>query len=230
MSERPRIDECGLAERVTPASMDALWSQGWRHQGALFFRYSHCVMQGVEHDIIPLRIDLACFEMSKSQRRVWRRNEDVRWEVSPAVLDDAMRAMFERHSRRFIENVPTRLEDFLGPEPAHAPGTCLALRALLGEELVAVSFLDVGQRAASSVYAIFEPAHEKRGLGTLTLLKEIEWSRSAGKTHLYHGYGTRLSGPYDYKRQFTPLEGYDWELEQWRPVKEQCLSRELTHS
>jgi len=56
MSERPRIDECGLAERVTPASMDALWSQGWRHQGALLFRYSHCVMQGVEHDIIPLRI------------------------------------------------------------------------------------------------------------------------------------------------------------------------------
>lgn len=218
MSQRLRIDECGLAERVTPASMDALWSQGWRHQGALFFRYSHCVMHGVEHDIIPLRIDLAGFTMSKSQRRVWRRNEDLRWEVEPAVLDDAMHAMFQRHSQRFTENVPTRLEDFLGPEPAHAPGTCLAVKAFLGNELIAVSFVDVGARAASSVYAIFEPEHQKRGLGTLTLLKEIEWARAAGKCFLYHGYGTRAPGPYDYKRQFASIEGYDWALEQWGPL------------
>ena len=230
MSPRPRIDECGVAERVTPASMDALWSQGWRHQGSLFFRYTHCVMHGVEHEIIPLRVDLARFEMSKSQRRVWRRNADVRWEIAPAVLDDAMRAMFERHSQRFTENVPTCLEDFLGSEPAHSPGVCMAVKAVLGEELIAVSFMDVGARAVSSVYAIFEPEHEKRGLGTLTLLKELEWAQAAGKAYLYHGYGTRAPGPYDYKRQFTPLEGYDWDLGQWRPLKEHHLSRELTHS
>ena len=170
MSQRPRIDECGLAERVTPASMDALWSQGWRHQGTLFFRYSHCVMHGVEHDIIPLRIDLAGFTPSKSQRRVWRRNQDVRWEIGPAVLEDRMHRMFELHAQRFTENVPLRLEDFLGSDPAHAPVPCLAVKALLGEELIAVSFMDVGAQAVSSVYAIFEPAHEKRGLGILTLL------------------------------------------------------------
>ena len=219
MSPVSRIDECGLAERVTGASMDALWSQGWRHQGKLFFRYSHCVMQGVEHDIIPLRIDLAQFQMSKSQRRVWRRNEDVRWVVEPAVLDDAMHAMFERHASRFDENIPTCLQDFLGSEPAHTPGECLAVKALLGDELIAVSFMDVGEQAASSVYAIFEPDHAKRALGTLTLLKEIDLARGAGMIYLYHGYGTRASGPYDYKKQFSPLEGYDWETRRWQEMK-----------
>jgi arginine-tRNA-protein transferase len=219
MSPVSRIDECGLAEHVTGASMDALWSQGWRHQGKLFFRYSHCVMQGVEHDIIPLRIDLAQFQMRKSQRRVWRRNEDVRWIVEPAMLDDAMHTMFERHSSRFDENIPTCLQDFLGSEPAHTPGECLAVKALLGDELIAVSFMDVGEQAASSVYAIFEPDHAKRALGTLTLLKEIDLARSAGMNYLYHGYGTHAPGPYDYKKQFSPLEGYDWETWRWQEMK-----------
>jgi arginine-tRNA-protein transferase len=85
--------------------------------------------------------------------------------------------------------------------------------------LIAVSFMDVGERAASSVYAIFEPDHAKRALGTLTLLKEIDLARSAGMNYLYHGYGTHAPGPYDYKKQFSPLEGYDWETRRWEGMK-----------
>lgn len=217
MHHQERIDECGFAERVNAASMDVLWAQGWRHQGTLFFRYSHCVMRGLEHEIIPLRIDVNRFTPSKSQRRVWRRNEDLAWEVAPVVFDEAMHRMFERHAERFTENIPSSLHDFLGVDPANMPGRCLAVKALLGGEPIAVSFLDVGARAMSSVYAIFEPDHAKRGLGTLTLLKEIEIARASGKHYLYHGYGTRAPGPYDYKKQFNALEAYDWSSNAWRP-------------
>jgi len=216
--ESARLDEAFLAPQVPAATMDFLWSQGWRHQGHCFFRYTHCLMEGREHEIIPLRVDLARFEMSKSQRRLWRHNEDLRWEIVPAEFDEAIHAMFARHSERFDENKPTTLGAFFSSEPSHIPCECAAIKAWLGDELVAVSFLDVGVEAVSSVYAIFEPEHEKRSLGTLTLLKELQIAKATRKRWLYQGFGTRLPSRYDYKRRISGIEGYDWKTREWRPL------------
>ena len=213
--EPARIDEAFFAPHVPAATMDFLWSQGWRHQGHYFFRYTHCVMEGIDHNIIPLRVDLTKFEMSKSQRRVWRHNEDVRWEVSPAAFDEKTHEMFARHSERFDDNKPTTLDAFFSMEPALVPCECVAIKAWLGEELVAVSFMDLGVEAVSSVYAIFEPGHEKRSLGTLTLLKELQLAKAIKKNWLYQGFGTRLPSRYDYKRRLAAIQGYSWETQTW---------------
>ena len=213
--EPARIDEAFFAPQVPAATMDFLWSQGWRHQGHYFFRYTHCTMEGVEHDITPLRVNLQNFEMSKSQRRVWRRNEDVRWEITPAAFDETIHAMFARHSERFEDNRPTTLDAFFSSEPALVPCECAAIKAWLGDELVAVSFLDLGVEAVSSVYAIFEPGHEHRSLGTLTLLKELQLARITQKRWLYQGFGTRLPSRYDYKRRLAGIEEYDWASQDW---------------
>lgn len=213
--ESIRIDEAFFAPQVPAATMDFLWSQGWRHQGHYFFRYTHCVMEGVEHDIIPLRVDLSRFEMSKSQRRVCRRNEDLRWELAPAEMDDAIHAMFARHSERFTDNKPTTLSAFFSNEPALIPCECVMLKAWLGGELVAVSFMDLGVESVSSVYAIYEPEHDWRSLGTLTLLKELEIAKKVGKRWLYQGFGTRLPSRYDYKCRLSAIQGYDWQTQSW---------------
>ena len=213
-----RIDEAFFAPHVPPESMDFLWSQGWRHQGHYFFRYTHCVMEGIDHNIIPLRVDLSKFEMSKSQRRVWRRNSDVRWEVTPAEFDDQIHVLFTRHSERFDDNKPTTVHAFFSDEPALIPCECVAVKAWLGDELIAVSFMDLGENAVSSVYAIFEPEHEKRSLGTLTLLKEIQLAKFIQKRWLYQGFGTLLPSRYDYKRQLAAIQGFDWESQTWHDL------------
>ena len=77
--------------------------------------------------------------------------------------------------------------------------------------------MDIGARSVSSVYAVFDPAESRRSPGILTLLKEIEWAREHGMTFLHPGYTTLNPGVYEYKKQFRPLDGYDWGAEQWRP-------------
>lgn len=212
-----RIDDVFLSPHVSAERMDELWAAGWRHQGILFFRYSHWPTEGVEHEIMPVRLDLAKFEMSKSQRRVCRRNADVRWEIGPARIDNSLHEIFALHSTRFHENIPQSLNDFLGSAPATVPCDCLMLKAWVGTRLAAASFLDQGARDVSSSYAIFDPAFSARGLGTLTLLKEIELSTTSGRRYLYHGYATRTSGHYDYKKTFKALEAYDWASQAWSP-------------
>ncbi len=214
-SHELRIDDVFLSPQVLAERMDELWATGWRHQGILFFRYSHWPTEGVEHEIMPVRLDLARFVMSKSLRRVWRRNADLRWEIGPACLNEELHRIFALHSSRFRENVPQSLTDFLGAAPASVPCECLMLKALLGARLIAASFLDLGQRDVSSSYAVFDPDYSKRGLGTLTLLKEIEIAKATGRRYLYHGYATRTPSHYDYKKTFNALESYDWATQQW---------------
>lgn len=205
------------ASVVPPEGMDELWAAGWRHFGPRFFRYSlHFDPRAGWQVVQPLRIDLARFALSKSQRRVRNRNADVRWEIIPARADAEVQALFHEHKTRFTENVPESLFDFISAErPAVLPCECLEVRALLDERLVAASFLDVGRAAASSIYGVFDPELSRRSLGILTMLREIEYAMARGLRHYYPGYATRGSSVYDYKKRFRGLETLDWTTGTW---------------
>lgn len=216
----PVIDEFGNLEHAPPGLMDRLWADGWRHFGDYFFRYSRTEAEDGSYQMIqPLRIPLADFKPSKSQRRILKRNRDVTISLAPAVVDDEREALFLRHRERFVTNVPESLRDFIpSPIPDQLPCTCLNVEVRLEGKLLAVSYLDVDIEGVSSVYAIFDPAEQRRGLGTLTLLEEIRWGRSHGKHWLYPGYATAGQSAYDYKKTFRPAEYYDW-IGNWRPLE-----------
>ncbi len=220
MSTSPLIFEEFECEQASPEMMDAALAQGWRHFGTKFFRYS---LQSVGEEwqtVIPLRMVLADFELSKSQRRVLKRNADLTSGVVPTEMTDEIKEMFHRHKARFTENVPETLADFLGDEPATKPCRGMALQCHLGEDLLAASFMDVGQTAVSSIYGIFEPEQSKRSLGLFTMLMEIEFARHMGMNFYYPGYATSGVSHYDYKKKFSALQGYDWQEERWKPLGE----------
>jgi arginine-tRNA-protein transferase len=216
----PWINDAFTAERVPAAMMDRLWAEGWRHFGPEFFRYSVGFQSMHPEWIIPLRIVLADFKRSKSQRRVLRKNEDVAWEMRPAAITAETTALFERHKQRFRDNVPDSLDVFLGSNPAQGPCPMLELRASIGGILFAVSYLSVGRQSASSAYAIFDPAESRRSPGILTMLKEIEWAQRNKMEFCYPGYATPGPGIYEYKTHFSGLQGYDWQTRGWKPWEE----------
>lgn len=196
--------------------MDALWAAGWRHFGSEFFRYSINFSENGPEWIVPLRIDPCAFSPGKTQRRILRANAGLRWDLRNASLSPEACDLFERHKTRFISNVPESLSMFLGDDPANGPCDCLEFRCLLGEQLIAVSFLDIGSNSVSSIYAAFDPLLSCRSLGTLTMLKEIQWAAENGMKYYYPGYSTSGPGVYDYKKRLHPLQGYDWAEEKWK--------------
>lgn len=221
----PVFDDAFICDSVPAEIMDHAWATGWRHFGRHFFRYSTQQAQdGALQTITPLRIDLDSCAFTKSQRRVLNKNADLRTEIAPAAIDDDLRALFQRHKQRFTHNIPDTLETFLGPDPARGPCECRMVRVFDGPRLIAASYLDVAQHAASSVYGFFEPEHSRRSLGTLTLLLEIQHCRAAGLRHLYTGYATREPSLYDYKKQFRSSEYLDWSSAAWLPVQDTGVS------
>lgn len=215
------INQAFRCAHIPAPLMDMLWDAGWRHFGETFFRYSESDDDngGIQH-ITPLRLEVARFAPSKSQRRVLRKNEDLRTEFVPAALSDDVREMFQRHKMRFSGNVPEELDIFLSSEPATVPCECVQCRVWLGDTLIAASFLDIGQKATSAVYGVFDPAYSVRSLGIFTMLKEIEFTANTGRQFYYPGYATQEPSAYDYKKQFAALDFLDWQTGLWWPLVE----------
>lgn len=220
-------EENFLCLNVAPPDMDRLWAEGWRHFGIFFFRYQRTTHDQMEFNVLPLRIDLERFVLSRSQKRVLKTNDDAQIVIGPASIDDEKEALFFKHRRRFTENVPSSLHDFLSPAPDSVPCRNLELSVYQGARLMAVTFLDLGENATSAVYAIFDPAEAKRSLGILMMLHSIRISRERGYRYYYPGYAYREPFSYDYKKRFGGLEYLDWEFgwKPYRPLQESRLPR-----
>ena len=202
------INEEFHADRVTPRQMDLLLENGWRHFGPHFFRYNIGLLEFDIRPVIPLRIRLADFSFSKSQRRVLRKNADLQTIIRPIEITAEAETLFERHKRRFKQNIPDSIYDFLPPvSPLEAAAEVSVYE---NERLVAVSYFDIGEATVSGIYAMFDPEITSRGLGIFTLLKEIEFAIESGKEFYYQGYVYEGESFYDYKKRFRASEMFDW--------------------
>lgn len=209
------INEEFHCESIGTDQLDALLAAGWRHFGTHFFRYNLGYFDYDIRRVIPLRIRIPNFSVSKSQRRVLRDNEDTQIEIVPIRVTDEATDLFERHKQRFKFGVPDSIYDFLSDDPARVPCESFEVDVRLDGRLIAVSYFDVADASVSAIYAMFDPTLAKRSLGILTMLKEIEHARASGKEFYYQGYAYEGESFYDYKKRFRGTEAFDW-CGEWR--------------
>ncbi len=208
------INEEFYAFNVSPPRLDWLLANGWRHFGAHFFRYNLGFYENEIRAVQPLRVALFEFILSKSQRRILKRNRDLQTFVRPIVIDAEKENLFRRHKRRFKRDAPRSIYDFLDASAANTPCEAMEICVYDEEQLLAASFFDVGETAISSVYAIFAPEEAVRSLGILTMLLEIDFAVKSDKRFYYSGYAYAGNSFYDYKKRFSALERFDW-CENW---------------
>ncbi len=204
------LEDTFISWSIAPSRMDELWSAGWWYLGPIFFRRAFIEWGGRLAPLQHLRVDLARSQFSESQRKVLRRNRDLRVVFQTPVIDDERRELFDRHKERFIEGIPRGLEDFLGPMPATNPVPTREVAVYDGERLIAMSYLAVGHGSVASLYCSFEPSEKRRSLGIFTLLCELEWAKRQGCRYHYPGYALLEPSPMDYKKTLEGLEVYDW--------------------
>ncbi len=68
-----------------------------------------------------------------------------------------------------------------------------------GDELVGLAAVDMLDEGLAAIYTVFDPAYERRSLGTFAVLWQIEEAKRLGLPHLYLGYWKM-----NYKTRFRP--------------------------
>ncbi len=207
------------AEKIHPVLFDILLSQGWRHFGTYFYRYNVTLYNHEAVRVLPLRIDLNDFRMTKKQRRIERKNSCFTHEFTPTIITQELIDLFLLHREKFTENRPENLHDFFSEHPSTMPCKNETLIVKDREKIIAASFLDIGSESTSSIYAMYDPSYSSYSPGIFTILKEIEYSIKLEKRYYYHGYIYNCNSFYDYKKHFHALEYFDWNGE-WLPFNE----------
>lgn len=208
------ISEEFHASQVNSAQLDVLLAKSWRHFGQHFFRYNYGFFEDEIRYVMPLRIKLSDFSLTKSQRKILRKNTDLQTLVRPIQITQETENLFEIHRTRFKSGIPDSVFDFVDTEAADVPCKALECAVYKDNNLLAVSFFDVSENAISSIYGMFDPQESSRSLGIFTLLKETEFAVAKGKTFHYLGYAYEGNSFYDYKKRFLGLQVFDWK-ENW---------------
>ena len=80
------------------------------------------------------------------------------------------------------------------------------MRYFDAERLAAVAVVDRGREALSAVYCLWDPDYEPLGLGTYSILKQVELARRMGLRWLYLGLYVEDNAHMSYKARFVPNE------------------------
>jgi arginine-tRNA-protein transferase len=191
-----------------PTALD--W--GFRRSGDILYR-PHC---RACRACVAVRIPVAAFAPDRSQRRCLARNAQVEMRVLPAERTDEQLALYQRYlgarhrGGGMDDHGANEFDQFLVGRWAQGRFIELRERDAHGPgRLLAVAVTDVTEAALSAVYTFYDPDEGARSLGTLAVLRQIEWARREGRAHLYLGYWIDGHDKMDYKRRFRSLEAFD---------------------
>jgi len=198
--------ETMLMTGVSPIELEGLLERGWRRFGPVYFRP---VCGGCD-ECVSVRVPVEGFAPSENLKRVMRRATGVRVEVNAPVVDDTRLALYRRwHADRESQRGWKR--DTIGPE-SYAMQFCFPHAAARefsyweGDRLVAVGIADETPRAISAVYCYHDPLRARLSLGTVNVLRTLEYARERGLRHVYLGYCVEGCESLRYKARFSPQE------------------------
>lgn len=185
------------------ADLDRRLAAGQRRHGPLVYepRCSGC------QECISLRIPVAEFQMSRSQRRVWQRGQrDLVAKVGLPTLDRDRLQLINRHSdwRGWLQAeevlTPSCYEQIFVQSMFHTLEFAYYYRG----ELVGVAICDRGTTSLSAVYTYYNPDYAGWSLGTYSILYQLAYCETVGMQFLYLGYYVADCRSLRYKANYRP--------------------------
>lgn len=191
------------ARGLERAELETRLSRGDRRQGLFLYRPACPGCVACE----PIRLDLHSFRPSRSQRRALSRGDaELTMDLGEPVADQERVALYNRHKALRGLSAGQGEVDVRSYREFLAMTCCdtLEIRYRLGGKLVGVAIADRSSEALSAVYCYYDPSYERLGIGTYSILKQLELCKSWGLRYLYLGLYIADSVHMRYKARFSP--------------------------
>ncbi|GAB4263732.1 MAG: arginyltransferase [Deferrisomatales bacterium] len=213
---RKEVSRAFRCDHVPGWAYQALMDAGFRRCGDVFYQMCCPGCRAC----VPLRVPVAAFRPSKSQRRTLRRNTDLSLSFGRPRLTEEKHRLYARYLEMRHDGKMSgswqELEGFLYRSPTDTVE--MTYRDPAGA-LLGVGICDLTPVAVSTVYFYFDPDQARRGLGTFSSLTEIAVARSLGLSYYYLGFWVKGCARMEYKSRLRPSEALCTDG-RWRPFGE----------
>ncbi len=192
----------------------ALIQQGFRRSGKFVYR-PHCENCNA---CIPVRLPVADFQASRSQKRAFKNHQTLNASVSSLAFDEAHFDLYKsyqlaRHEGNEKEETVEQYRNFLVQSNVNS----LSISFTLNGVLKIVSVVDLVEDGVSAVYTFYDCTDTKASYGTYSIMWLIDWCKHLKLPYLYLGYWIKNSKKMAYKENFIPQEALiDCE---WQKIK-----------
>jgi leucyl-tRNA---protein transferase len=179
---------------------------GFRRSGKFAYR-PHCENCNA---CIPVRIPVAEFVPSRSQRRAWKQHQNLTASIIPLAYTDEHFRLYQayqlaRHSGDNTEQDSTeQYRNFLVLSNVES----VMVEFRLDGVLKIVSVVDIVTDGISAVYTFYDAADTNCSYGTYSILWLIDWARQHNRKYFYLGYWIEASQKMAYKQKFLPQEAF----------------------
>lgn len=194
-----------LAMSLSSERYEHLLERGWRRFGRTLFRprCKRC------DECRSLRVDIAAFAPTKSQRRIARKNAAIELQIQrPTITTEHIQLYNEYHAdmhdrrgwpfRKISDD--EYFESFVDGEFEFSR----EFQYRRDGKLIALGIVDMTSRVMSSIYFVYAPSLRDSSPGTMSVLRELEEGTQTGHKWLYMGYYIRDCGSMNYKNRFHP--------------------------
>ncbi|NRA51390.1 MAG: GNAT family N-acetyltransferase [Phaeodactylibacter sp.] len=210
-------------DRVSQTELDDFLAAGWRCTGQAIYT-SHFMRfpqeaNGRTYSTIPTRLHLLDYSFRKSLRKLYNKVHQHFKVVAgePIVWDLEMEMVHEQYIQAFPDRRLADLERY--QETPDGPFTfdTRCVKVYHNDVLVAFSVFNLGANSLYSSQGIYDPAWYKYSLGFFTMLEEIVYAQSTGRSYFYPGYVVPGYPMFDYKKRVGELELLLIQKDQWVP-------------
>ena len=208
---------------VTQSFASRVTQRGWRRFGRNYI-YPEC---GDCTECKSLRIDVAGFKHSKSQKKAINRNDDTNITIrEPSSTQEHVDLYNKYHAYKSQKDGWTHKEisrtEYYETYVSGAFEFGKELRYYIDDKLVCVDLIDILDDGISAVYCYYDPDYPRFSLGTYSLLYQIHLAKTLGLKWVYLGNWIEGYKAFEYKEKFQPLEvldGFPKIVEQplWKP-------------
>ena len=209
---------------------NALSARGFRRSQSVIYRPA-CVGCSA---CMSIRIPVASFRPSRTQRRIVARNADLERQPCEAWATETQFSLFRRYlDHRHADGGMADMDAFdYASMVDETPVNSSVIEysrpdAKTGERrLHAACLSDILGDGLSMVYSFFDPSESRRSLGAYMILDHVKLAREMGLAYVYLGYWVAGSPKMAYKTDYRPFElcdGAKWrsfdsvaDFEHWR--------------
>lgn len=227
LDDRRQTTQYKIIDNCSSAYCAGLVERGWRRFGHMFFRpvCADC------HACESFKIDVENYLFSKSERRILRKNEDIKMIIQRPQVTTEHLQLFEKYhlhmkdKRDWAHEKVTPRHYYMSFVHGHGSFGYEVLY-YIEDRLIGVDLIDILPDGISSIYFYYDPDFSNRSLGTYSMLQQIKRAQESDLDWIYMGYYVQGCQSLEYKSRYKPyyvLQGRPLETDyvRWLPAEDE---------